>query len=96
MSGGLVPVSKRWVFEESGENAAAANELRRLLDQSGFWSHPADGSPCHPDQQRLFLRVKDYERTREISLPAAGCDENMRALGEYVSARVTWSPKNTA
>lgn len=96
MSGGLVPVSKRWVFEESEKNAPVANELRRLLEAGGFWSHPADDSPCHPDQQRLFLRVKDSERAREIILPAAGCDENMRALSEYVSARVTWSPKNTA
>jgi|GEM_PF-7064861 len=96
MSGGLVPVSKRWVFEESEKNAAAANELRRLLDASGFWSHPAGDSPCHPDQQRLCLRVKDSERAREVILPATECDENMRALGEFVSARVTWSPKNTA
>ena len=96
MSGGLVPVSKRWTFEEDENNAPAANELRRLLDASGFWSQPDDDSSCHPDQQRLCLRVKDSERVREVFLPAGGCDENMRALSEFVSARVTWSPKNTA
>jgi len=96
VSGGIVPVSKRWTFEEDEKNAPAANELRRLLDASGFWSLPGDDSPRHPDQQRLCLRVKDSERSREVILPASGCDENMRALSEFVSARVTWSPKNIA
>lgn len=96
MSGGIVPVSKSWTFEENEKNAPAANELRRLLDASGFWSLTSDNSPCLPDQQRLRLRVKDSERAREAILPATGCDENMRALSEYVSTRVTWSPKNIA
>ena len=93
LSGGIVPVSKRWTFEESGENPSDAVELRRLLVDSGFWSHPSGDTSCHPDQQRLFLRVTDGGRAREIFLPIDGCGEGMKALGDYVATRVTWSPK---
>ena len=95
LSGGIVPVSKRWTFEESAENSPDALALRRLLDTSGFWLHPSGDTLCHPDQQRLFLRVTDTGRAREIFVPMAGCGESMRALGAFVTARVTWSPKNT-
>jgi hypothetical protein len=92
LSGGIVPVSKRWTFEECAENLSDAHEIRRLLDDSGFWSHPTGDTHCHPDQQRLFLRVRDTGRERGIFLPIAGCGESMRALGAFVAARVTWSP----
>ena len=92
LSGGIVPVSKRWTFEECAKNLSDALEIRRLLDNSGFWSHPSGDTPCHPDQQRLFLRVKDTGRSREIFLPIAG-GEGMKALGDFVAARVTWSPQ---
>lgn len=95
LSGGIVPVSKRWTFEECAENSPDALEIRRLLDDSGFWSHPSGDTLCHPDQQRLFLRVRDTGRAREIFLPMAGCGEGMKALGAFITARITWSPKNT-
>lgn len=93
LSGGIVPVSKRWAFDEDEENSSLAHDLRRLLDASNFWSHPSGDTRCHPDQERLWLRVEDSKRTREIFLPIAGCDEPMRALSDFVAARVTWAPK---
>jgi len=92
ISGGLVPVSKRWTFDESDGDPSLASELRRLLDASGFWSRPSGDFSCHPDQERLWLRVSDSGRGREAFLPAAGGDENMQALAVFVAARVTWAP----
>ena len=92
ISGGLVPVSKRWTFDEIEGDPSLASELRRLLDASGFWSQPPTDTPCHPDQERLWLRVSDSGRGREAFLPADGDDENMRALAVFVAARVTWAP----
>lgn len=96
VSGGIVPVPKRWAFEECADNAAAADELRRLIAASGFWSLPVSPPACLPDQQRLWLRVADSGQTREAFLPDPACGESMRALGELVCARATWSPGGNA
>ena len=96
LSGGIVPVPKRWTFEECGENSHDACDFRRLLEASGFWSQPSGDPLCHPDQQRLYLRVRDSGREREMFLPMTGCDASMQALGDFVAARIAWSPKNSA
>ena len=82
------------MFDEDEGNAPLADELRRLLDASGFWSQPPDEAPCHPDQERLWLRASDGERAGEKVLPSAG-DENARALCAFVAARVTWAPNDS-
>ena len=96
ISGGLVPVSKRWTFDENERSAPLAGEFRRLLDASGFWSKPASDCTCLPDQEQIWLRVSDGEAARERILPAAGGDESLRALALFVSARVKWSPNAAA
>lgn len=93
ISGGLVPVSKRWTFDEDEHTAPLARELRRLLDASGFWSKPAGDCPCLPDQEQIWLRVSDGNREKEHLLPATGTDENFRELLVFVSARLEWSPR---
>ncbi len=93
ISGGLVPVSKRWTFDEDQRCAPLAGELRRLLDASGFWSQPAGDCPCLPDQEQIWLRVSDGDREKENLLPITGGDEHFRELLVFVSARLQWLPK---